>query len=133
MLSNASTMPKTQTKTAGKNGAIKLVAGNSNQPLANAIAAHLDLPLTKASVRRFADNEIFVEIHENIRGSDVFIVQPTSYPANDHLMELLIITDAVRRSSARRIQASRRRSAPTSWPRSNHSRRRCSPASSSCR
>jgi ribose-phosphate pyrophosphokinase len=98
-------MPKTQAKTSGKNGAIKLVAGNSNQPLANAIAAHLDLPLTKASVRRFADNEIFVEIHENIRGSDVFIVQSTSYPANDHLMELLIITDAVRRSSARRITA----------------------------
>ncbi len=105
MLSNASTMPKTQAKTSGKNGAIKLVAGNSNQPLANAIAAHLELPLTKASVRRFADNEIFVEIHENIRGSDVFIVQSTSYPANDHLMELLIITDAVRRSSARRITA----------------------------
>jgi ribose-phosphate pyrophosphokinase len=105
MLSNASTMPKTQAKTSGKNGAIKLVTGNSNQPLANAIAAHLDLPLTKASVRRFADNEIFVEIHENIRGSDVFIIQSTSYPANDHLMELLIITDAVRRSSARRITA----------------------------
>jgi len=105
MLSNASTMPKTQAKTSGKNGAVKLVTGNSNQPLANAIAAHLELPLTKASVRRFADNEIFVEIHENIRGSDVFIVQSTSYPANDHLMELLIITDAVRRSSARRITA----------------------------
>jgi ribose-phosphate pyrophosphokinase len=105
MLSNASTMPKTQAKTSGKNGAVKLVTGNSNQPLATAIAAHLELPLTKASVRRFADNEIFVEIHENIRGSDVFIVQSTSYPANDHLMELLIITDAVRRSSARRITA----------------------------
>jgi ribose-phosphate pyrophosphokinase len=105
MLSNASTMPKTQAKSSGKNGAIRLVAGNSNQPLANAIASHLGLPLTKASVRRFADNEIFVEIHENIRGSDVFIVQSTSYPANDHLMELLIITDAVRRSSARRITA----------------------------
>jgi ribose-phosphate pyrophosphokinase len=105
MLSNASTMPKTRSKTSGKNGAIKLVAGNSNQPLANAIATYLDLPLTKASVRRFADNEIFVEIHENIRGSDVFIIQSTSYPANDHLMELLIITDAVRRSSARRITA----------------------------
>ncbi len=105
MLSNASTMPKTQSKTSGKNGAIKLVTGNSNQPLATAIASYLDLPLTKASVRRFADNEIFVEIHENIRGSDVFIIQSTSYPANDHLMELLIITDAVRRSSARRITA----------------------------
>jgi ribose-phosphate pyrophosphokinase len=105
MLSNASTMPKKQSKTSGKNGAIKLVTGNSNQPLATAIASYLGLPLTKASVRRFADNEIFVEIHENIRGSDVFIIQSTSYPANDHLMELLIITDAVRRSSARRITA----------------------------
>jgi len=105
MLSNASTVPKTQSKTSGKNGAIKLVTGNSNQPLATAIASYLGLPLTKASVRRFADNEIFVEIHENIRGSDVFIIQSTSYPANDHLMELLIITDAVRRSSARRITA----------------------------
>jgi ribose-phosphate pyrophosphokinase len=105
MLSNASTMPKAKATGSGKNGAIKLVAGNSNPPLANAIAAHLGLALTKASVRRFADNEIFVEIHENIRGSDVFIVQSTSYPANDHLMELLIITDAVRRSSARRITA----------------------------
>src|SRR3974390_1237124 len=105
MLSNASTMPRTQAKTSGKNGAIKLVTGNSNQPLACAIASCLDLPLTKASVRRFADNEIFVEIHENIRGSDVFIIQSTSYPANDHLMEVLIITDAVRRSSARRITA----------------------------
>ena len=105
MLSNASTMPKTQSKTSGKNGAIKLVAGNSNQPLANAIAGYLGLQLTKASVRRFADNEIFVEIHENVRGTDVFIIQSTSYPSNDHLMELLITTDAVRRSSARRITA----------------------------
>src|SRR5258708_12797442 len=63
------------------------------------------MPLTKASVRRFADNEIFVEVLENIRGSDAFIIQSTSYPANDHLMELLIITDALRRSSARRITA----------------------------
>jgi ribose-phosphate pyrophosphokinase len=105
MLSNASTMPKTQAKTSGKNGAVKLVAGNSNQPLAQAIGEHLGLSLAKASVRRFADNEIFVEIHENIRGSDVFVVQSTSYPANDHLMELLIIVDALRRSSARRITA----------------------------
>jgi ribose-phosphate pyrophosphokinase len=105
MLSNASTMPKTQAKTSGKNGAVKLVAGNSNQPLAQAIGEHLGLSLAKASVRRFADNEIFVEIHENIRGSDVFVVQSTSYPANDHLMELLIIIDALRRSSARRITA----------------------------
>src|SRR5437016_4102993 len=105
MLSNASTMPKTQAKSNGKNGAIKLVAGNANPPLANAIAAHLELPLTKASVRRFADNEIFVEIQENVRGSDVYIIQSTSFPANDHLMELLIITDALRRASARRITA----------------------------
>jgi ribose-phosphate pyrophosphokinase len=90
---------------AGTNGAIKLVAGNSNPRLAEAIAAFLRMPLAKAVVRRFADMEIFVEILENVRGSDVFIVQSTSYPANDHLMELLIITDALRRSSARRITA----------------------------
>jgi ribose-phosphate pyrophosphokinase len=90
---------------AGKNGAIKLVAGNSNPKLAEAIAAYLATPLTKAVVRRFADMEIFVEILENVRGSDVFIVQSTSYPANDHLMELLIITDALRRASTRRITA----------------------------
>src|SRR5207302_11246858 len=87
------------------NGAIKLVAGNSNPALADAIAAYLATPLTKAVVRRFADMEIFVEIQENVRGSDVFILQSTSYPANDHLMELLIITDALRRASARRITA----------------------------
>jgi ribose-phosphate pyrophosphokinase len=90
---------------AGKNGAIKLVAGNSNPRLAEAIGAYLGTPLTKAVVRRFADMEIFVEILENVRGSDVFIVQSTSYPANDLLMELLIITDALRRASARRITA----------------------------
>ena len=90
---------------SGKNGSIKLVAGNSNPALAQAIAQGLDLPLTKAVVRRFADMEIFVEIQENVRGSDVFILQSTSYPANDHLMELLIITDALRRASARRITA----------------------------
>jgi ribose-phosphate pyrophosphokinase len=90
---------------SAKNGSIKLVAGNSNPVLAQAIALGLDLPLTKASVRRFADNEIFVEVLENVRGSDAFIIQSTSYPANDHLMELLIITDALRRSSARRITA----------------------------
>src|SRR5882724_10813394 len=90
---------------AGKNGAIKLVAGNSNPALADAIAAYLATPLTKAVVRRFAVMEIFVEIQENVRGSDVFIIQSTSYPANDHLMELLIITDALRRASARRITA----------------------------
>ena len=90
---------------SAKNGSIKLVAGNSNPALAQAIAQGLDLPLTKAVVRRFADMEIFVEIQENVRGSDAFIIQSTSFPANDHLMELLIITDALRRSSARRITA----------------------------
>ena len=90
---------------AGNNGAIKLVAGNSNPALAEAIAAHLGTPLTKAVVRRFADMEIFVEIQENVRGADVFILQSTSYPANDHMMELLIIIDALRRASARRITA----------------------------
>lgn len=90
---------------SAKNGSIKLVAGNSNPALANAIAEGLGLSLTKAVVRRFADMEIFVEIQENVRGSDVFIIQSTSFPANDHLMELLIITDALRRASARRITA----------------------------
>jgi ribose-phosphate pyrophosphokinase len=85
--------------------AIKLVAGNSNRALAEAIAAYLELPLGQCTVRRFADMEIFVEIQENVRGQDVFIVQSTSFPTNDHLMELLIIIDAMRRSSARRITA----------------------------
>jgi ribose-phosphate pyrophosphokinase len=87
------------------NGEIKLVAGNSNRALAEAIAAHLATPLTKAVVRRFADMEVFVEIEENVRGRDVFILQSTSFPANDHLMELLIIIDALRRASAKRITA----------------------------
>jgi ribose-phosphate pyrophosphokinase len=86
-----------------RNGAIKLVAGNSNPGLSEAIGAHLQTPLTRAVVRRFADMEIFVEIQENVRGADVFVLQSTSYPANDHLMELLIIIDALRRASARRI------------------------------
>jgi ribose-phosphate pyrophosphokinase len=90
---------------AGSNGAIKLVAGNSNPRLSEAIAAHLKTPLAKAVVRRFADMEIFVEILENVRGTDVFVLQSTSFPANDHLMELLIIIDALRRASARRITA----------------------------
>ena len=90
---------------ASNNGEIKLVAGNSNRALADAIAAHLSTLLTKAVVRRFADMEIFVEIEENVRGRDVFVVQSTSFPANDHLMELLIITDALKRASARRITA----------------------------
>ncbi|MBM6592779.1 ribose-phosphate pyrophosphokinase [Microvirga pudoricolor] len=84
---------------------MKIVAGNSNRPLAEAISAYLNLPLAKCQVRRFADMEVFVEIQENVRGEDVFIVQSTSFPTNDHLMELLIITDALRRSSARRITA----------------------------
>lgn len=83
----------------------KVVAGNSNRPLAEAICNHLDVPLARAQVRRFADMEIFVEIQENVRGQDVFVIQSTSFPTNDHLMELLIITDALRRSSARRITA----------------------------
>ena len=90
---------------AANNGAIKLVAGNSNRALSEAIGAYLATPLTKAIVRRFADMEIFVEIQENVRGADVFVLQSTSFPANDHLMELLIIMDALRRSSARRITA----------------------------
>jgi ribose-phosphate pyrophosphokinase len=96
---------------AGRNGAdtmkaeIKLVAGNSNRALADAIAAYLEVPLAKCQVRRFADMEVFVEIQENVRGQDVFVIQSTSFPANDHLMELLIIIDALRRSSARRITA----------------------------
>jgi ribose-phosphate pyrophosphokinase len=90
---------------ASNNGAIKLVAGNSNPGLAEGIGAYIGIPLTKALVRRFADMEIFVEIQENVRGADVFVLQSTSYPANDHLMELLIIIDALRRASARRITA----------------------------
>ncbi len=84
---------------------MKIMAANSNLPLARAIAAYLEMPLTDASVRRFADEEIFVEIHENVRGEDVFVVQSTSYPANDNLMELLICIDALRRASAQRITA----------------------------
>ncbi|MGV7034552.1 ribose-phosphate pyrophosphokinase [Methylobacterium symbioticum] len=84
---------------------IKIIAGNASRPLAEAIAAYLELPLAKCMVRRFADMEIFVELQENVRGEDVFIVQSTSFPANDHLMELLIMIDAARRSSARRITA----------------------------
>jgi ribose-phosphate pyrophosphokinase len=84
---------------------MKLMAGNSNLPLARAIADYLELTLTDASVRRFADEEVFVEIHENVRGEDVFLIQSTSYPANDNLMELLIGIDALRRASAKRITA----------------------------
>jgi ribose-phosphate pyrophosphokinase len=84
---------------------MKLLAGNSNRPLAEAIAASLRIDLTKATVHRFADMEVYVEIHENVRGEDVFIIQSTSHPANDNLMELLVIIDALRRASARRITA----------------------------
>ena len=84
---------------------MKLVSGNANRPLAEAIAAYLNVPMTKCLVRRFADMEIFVEVQENVRGADVFIIQPTSFPTNDHLMELLILIDALRRASARRITA----------------------------
>ena len=84
---------------------MKIVACNSNRPLAESVAQALQLPLARASVRRFADNEIFVEIHENVRGEDVFVLQSTSYPANDNLMELLITLDALRRASARRVTA----------------------------
>ncbi len=84
---------------------MKIVSGNSNKPLAEAISASLNLPLTKASIRRFSDMEIFVEIQENVRGEDVFVIQSTSYPANDNLMELLVAIDALRRGSARRITA----------------------------
>ena len=84
---------------------MKLVTGNSNRALAQAIASYLELPLTDCTVKRFADKEVYVEVHENVRGEDAFIIQSTSYPANDNLMELLILTDALRRSSARRITA----------------------------
>jgi len=84
---------------------MKLIAGNSNPPLAEAISAYLSMPLTRASIRRFSDQEIFVEILENMRGEDVFVIQSTSYPANDNLMELLVTLDALRRASARRITA----------------------------
>jgi ribose-phosphate pyrophosphokinase len=84
---------------------MKIMTGNSNLPLARAIAAYLEIPLTNASVRRFADEEVFVEINENVRGEDVFVVQSTSFPTNDNLMELLICIDALRRASAKRITA----------------------------
>ncbi|MBX9617367.1 MAG: ribose-phosphate pyrophosphokinase [Caulobacteraceae bacterium] len=84
---------------------MKLLSGNSNRSLSQAIATHLDMPLTKAQVKRFADNEVFAVIEENVRGEDVFVIQSTSYPANDNLMELLICIDALVRASARRITA----------------------------
>jgi len=84
---------------------MKILTCNANRPLAEAISAYLSLALTRASVRRFSDMEVFVEIQENVRGEDVFVIQPTSYPANDHLMELLVTLDALKRSSARRVSA----------------------------
>lgn len=84
---------------------MKLLAGNSNHPLSRAIGDYLEIPLTKANVRRFADEEIFVEVLENVRGEDVFVIQSTAFPANDNLMELLIMIDALKRASARRITA----------------------------
>ncbi len=84
---------------------MKILAGNSNPPLAEAISAYLNLPMTKASIRRFPDMEVFVEILENVRGEDVFFIQSASFPANDNLMELLVAIDALKRGSARRITA----------------------------
>src|SRR6478609_276319 len=84
---------------------MKLMTGNANRALGLAIADYLEMPLTDASVRRFADEEIFVEIHENVRGEDIFVLQSTGYPTNDNLMELLICIDALRRASAKRITA----------------------------
>ena len=84
---------------------MKIFSGNSNETLAKQVAEYLDIPLGVANVRRFADQEIFVEILENVRGEDCFVLQSTSFPANDNLMELLIMIDALRRASARRITA----------------------------
>src|SRR3977135_260034 len=105
MLNKVSSKPRGEASMSAKNGSIKMDAGNYKPALALKIAAGLALPLTKAVVRRFADMEIFVEIQENVRGADVFVVQSTSFPANDHLMELLIIIDALRRASGRRVTA----------------------------
>src|SRR4030088_2871767 len=105
MLNVVSTGLRGEASMSAKTAPINLVAGNSNPALALEIAQGLGLTLAKAVIRRFADMEIFVEIQENVRGSDAFIIQSTSFPTNDHLMELLIITDALRRSSARRITA----------------------------
>jgi ribose-phosphate pyrophosphokinase len=84
---------------------VKILSCNGNIPLAEAIADHLHMSLTAATVRRFADEEVFVEIHDNVRGEDVFVIQPTSFPANDNMMELLVCLDALRRASARRVTA----------------------------
>jgi ribose-phosphate pyrophosphokinase len=84
---------------------MKIIACNSNRPLAESIADHLNTKLSKATIKKFSDHEVFAEIHENVRGEDVFVIQSTSYPANDHLMELLILLDALKRSSAKRVTA----------------------------
>lgn len=97
--------PSGRKATDGEDIDMKILACNSNRPLAEAISAYLHTPLTDASVRRFSDMEIFVEINENVRGEDVFVIQPTSYPANDNLMELLVTLDALKRGSARRSTA----------------------------
>src|SRR5260221_13577437 len=89
----------------GKGGRMKLLTGNSNRPLCEAIGQYLHVPFTKAVVRRFADMEVFVEIQENVRGEDMFVIQSTGFPANDNLLELLIIVEALKRSSAKRITA----------------------------
>src|SRR5471030_2016940 len=88
-----------------KDETMKLITGNANRPLAEAVAKFLGLTLTQANIKRFSDQEVFVEILENVRGEDVFMIQSTSYPANDHLMELLVTLDALKRASARRITA----------------------------
>jgi len=99
-------MPFDARHDSGRGGqTMKIVAGNSNRPLADAIAKYLKLPPAKSQVKRFADMEVFVEIQENVRGQDAFVIQSTSFPANDNLMELLILIDALKRSSARRITA----------------------------
>ena len=105
MLNVVSSKARGEASMSAKNGSIKLVAGNSNPALAQDIAKGLGIELTKAVVRRFADMEIFVEIQENIRGSDMFILQSTSFPANDNLLELLSITDSLRLASSLRITA----------------------------
>ena len=84
---------------------MKIVSGNSNLPLAKRISTHLGVPLVDATIKKFPDKEIFVEIKENVRGEDVFVIQSTSFPANDHVMELLITIDALKRGSAKRIAA----------------------------
>ncbi len=84
---------------------MKIVSGNSNQPLSKKIAEYLGVPLVDATIKKFPDKEIFVEIKENVRGEDVFVIQSTSFPANDHVMELLITIDALKRGSAKRIAA----------------------------